>query len=299
MSEGKMNGGPDKRDTSIKYDYEFDLQGGSAAANIIRMVRDGSSVLDIGAGPGSITRELKLRRNCRITALDIDHQHVERLAEFCDAAYQVDLNDSAWPKIFEGHDRFDAVIATDVLEHLWDPWETLSLMRGLINDDGEIIISLPHVGHCVIAACLINEDFDYRDDGLLDRTHLRFFGLKNIQSLVNDAGLNIVDAQFVVRAPESTELFDQWSRLSSDAQKFLSSHKYANVYQVVLKAKNNDREHKNVNLESIGREEPHVGTIVRLIPGLSFRVRQHVKTRLNVDSRRKLRRIASRFGISF
>jgi len=299
VSEGKMNGHPDKRNTALKYGYEFDLQGDSAAANVVRMVRDGSSVLDIGAGPGSITRELMVRKNCRITAIEIDHRNVARLSEFCDAAYQVDLNDTDWPKILQSQDRFDAVIATDVLEHLWDPWETLSLMRGLMKDDGEIIVSLPHVGHCVIAACLINEDFDYRDDGLLDRTHLRFFGLKNIQSLVNDAGLNIVDVQFVIRAPESTELADQWNRLSSDAQQFLSSHKYANVYQVVLKAKNNNAEHKNINLESIDRQESHVSTIVRLMPSLSFRMRRQARSLLSTDSRRKLRRLATRFSIRY
>ena len=301
MSEGKMNTGPDKRGTSLKYDYEFDLDGDSAAANVIRMVKDGSSVLDIGAGPGSVTRELKRRKNCRVTALDIDQQNVERLSEFCDAAYQVDLNDSGWPQALESEGMFDAVIATDVLEHLWDPWNTLSLMRGLVKDDGEIILSLPHVGHCVIAACLINDDFDYRDDGLLDRTHIRFFGLKNIQSLINDAGLNIVDAQFVVRAPESTELADQGSRLSSDARQFLSSHKHANVYQVVLKAKNKNREHRNINLERIDRQEPEIGSIARLIPSVKARIflRRQVRSLLSMESRRKLRRYAARFGIRY
>ena len=296
-----MNKGLDKRDTSPKYDYKFDLAGDSAAANVIRMVRDGSCVLDIGAGPGSITRELKRMKNCRITALDIDHQNVERLSEFCDAAYQVDLNDSGWPKVLESEARFDAVIAADVLEHLWDPWETLSVMCGLVKDDGEIIVSLPHVGHCVIAACLINEDFDYRDDGLLDRTHIRFFGLKNIQSLINDAGLNIVDARFVVMAPESTELGNQWGRLSSDARQFLSSHRHANVYQVVLKAKDKSRGHKNINLESIDRQEPEVGSIVRLIPSVKARVflRRQARSLLSAESRRKVRRLAARFGINY
>ena len=294
-----MNSDPGKREQSLKYDYEFDLEGDSVAANVVRMVRHGCTLLDIGAGPGSITKELMQWRNCRITALDIDHRNVERLAEFCHAAYQVDLNDPNWPKALKRDDKFDAVVATDVLEHLWDPWQTLSLMCRLINDDGEVIVSLPHVGHCVITACIINGDFDYRDDGLLDRTHIRFFGLKNIQSLINDAGLNIVDAQFVVRVPESTELFDQWSRLSRDAQQFLSSRKYANVYQVVLKAKNKIREAKNIDLESMGLEEPNVSPVIRLMPGLHFWMRRQARSLLSVESRRNLRRLALRLGIRY
>lgn len=44
-------------------------------------------------------------------------------------------------------------------------------------------LSLPHVGHAAIAGCLIDEDFEYRQWGLLDRTHVRFFGIKNVQNL--------------------------------------------------------------------------------------------------------------------
>ncbi|MCH9052465.1 MAG: class I SAM-dependent methyltransferase, partial [Proteobacteria bacterium] len=170
-----------------RYEYEFDIEGDSTPAIIIRMVNNGSRVLEIGAGPGSISEELKREKQCHVTALDIDHQFVERLAVICDTAYQADLNDSNWPQVLENENKFDVVIAADVLEHLWDPWKTLSLIRPLIKEDGEIIISLPHVGHCAVSACLINADFDYRDEGLLDRTHIRFFGLKNIQSLIKDA----------------------------------------------------------------------------------------------------------------
>ncbi len=285
----------------MKYDYEFDIEGDSAAARVIRMVRQGSTVLDIGAGPGAITRELKRRNSCRVTALDFDQLNVERLAEFCEAAYKVDLNNPDWPKVLGNGRRFDTILATDVLEHLWDPWKTLSLMRGLVNDEGEIIISLPHVGHCVVAACLINENFDYSDDGLLDRTHIRFFGLKNIQSLVNDAGLNIVDAQFVVRAPEATELAVQWSRLSPVTQSFLSDHKYANVYQVVLKAKDKNRFHNNIDLESLGAEEPNISSIVRLIPSVKLRMflRSRTRSLLSVEARRRLRRTVARFGVKY
>ena len=45
---------------------------------------------------------------------------------------------------------------------------------------------------------MLQEDFEYRNWGLLDRTHIRFFGIKNIQALFENAGLKIVHAEFVV-----------------------------------------------------------------------------------------------------
>lgn len=301
MSEKKKETGLGGGDTPLKYDYEFDIEGDSSAAKIIRMVKDGSRVLELGAGPGSITQELKHKNNCHVTALDIDREFVERLAAICDAAYQVDLNDPNWPQILEKEEKFDVVIAADVLEHLWDPWKTLSLIGSLIKEDGEIIISLPHVGHCAVSACLINGDFDYRDDGLLDRTHIRFFGLKNIQSLINDAGLNILEAQFVVKRPESTELANQWSLLTPEMRQSLLSNKNSMIYKVVVKAKAKKIKGRNLILEKLNIEEPRVSLFVRLVPSAAVRIliKTKVKSFISVNFRRKLRWLLAGVGIRF
>ena len=295
--ETRLGGG----DSPLKYDYEFDVEGDSSAARIIRMVKDGSRVLEIGAGPGSLTQELKHKNNCHVTALDIDQQFVERLAEICDAAYRVDLNDSNWPQILQNEEKFDVVIAADVLEHLWDPWKTLSLIGSLIKEDGEILISLPHVGHCAVSACLINGDFDYRDDGLLDRTHIRFFGLKNIQSLINDAGLNIIEAQFVVKRPESTELSNQWSLITPEMRRTLQSNRYSLIYKVVVKARTKRNKGRNLMLEKLYIEEPRLSLFVRLMPNAAMRIflKTTIKSLISVNLRRKLRWLLSCMGIRF
>ena len=301
MSEKKKENKSFGGNRPLKYEYEFDLEGDSSAANIIRMVKEGSKVLEIGAGTGSITIELKRNNNCHVTALDINPQFVERLRAICDAAYQVDLNDTNWPKVIENEEKFDVAIAGDILEHLWDPWKTLSLLRSLIKEDGEIIISLPHVGHCVVSACLINGDFDYRDEGLLDRTHIRFFGLKNIQSLINDAGLNILEAQFVVRRPESTELANQWSLLSPVMRQSLLGNKHSLIYKVVVKAKAKKKNGLNLRLYNLNIEEPRVGLFVRLVPIASVRIflKTKVKSLISVNFRRKLRWLLACAGIRF
>ena len=301
MSDKKKETGPGGADIPLKYDYEFDLEGDSSAAKIIRMVKEGSRVLEIGAGPGSITQELKQKNNCHVTALDIDKKFVERLAEICDTAYQVDLNDSNWPQILEREEKFDVVIAADILEHLWDPWKTLSQISSLIREDGDIIISLPHVGHCAVSACLINGDFDYRDDGLLDRTHIRFFGLKNIQSLINDAGLNIMEAQFVVKRPESTELANQWSLLKPEIRQCLLSNKHSMIYKVVVKAKLKKKKSRNLMLENLNIEEPRVSLYIRLVPSAAVRifVKTRIKSLISVNLRRKLRWLLACLGIRF
>ena len=110
------------------------------------------------------------------------------------------------------------------------------LFRSLANENGCVVISLPHAGHASVVACLLDEDFEYREWGLLDRTHIRFFGIKNMQSLFESAGLKIISAEFVVRHPEDTELARHWVALPEYVQAALLSNQFSRVYQVVIKA---------------------------------------------------------------
>lgn len=215
------------------YDYDVDVTSDTAPARVCRMVGSGKSVLEIGAGPGSITRVLRAREN-RITALELDQTAIPHLSKHCDRVVSANLNDPSWPDAFT--DRFDVVIAADVLEHLTDPWTTLERMRTLLAPRGVIVVSVPHASHAAILACLLHEDVEYRDWGLLDRTHIRFFGLKNLDEMFRRAGLKIVHGEFVCRDPRDTEFKDKWNALPEDARSFLGKQRFAQVYQVVVTA---------------------------------------------------------------
>jgi 2-polyprenyl-3-methyl-5-hydroxy-6-metoxy-1,4-benzoquinol methylase len=218
-----------------KYEYETDLNGDSTGARIVRMMDKGKRVLELGAGPGSITKHLKNTCECSIVAIENDVDVIKKLPAYCEKVYNADLNAPDWPAVLESEDKFDVVLAADVLEHLYDPWAVLASMKGLLKEDGYIIVSLPHVGHNAVLACILDQDFEYQDWGLLDRTHIRFFAMKNIQSLFNSAKLKIKEAQFVVTQPELTEFSDRWRKLSNSLRSTLASNKYGMVYQVVIK----------------------------------------------------------------
>ncbi len=218
-----------------RYRYNVDPLSDTAAANVLRFVGRDRSVLEIGAGPGSIARPLVELNNARLTALEIDPSSVEILKQFCKRVIQHDLHDPAWPDVV-GNTRFDAVVIADVLEHLNDPWNTLQQAAGLLNEDGRLVVSIPHAAHAVMLACLLNGDFRYEEWGLLDRTHIRFFAMKNIQALFDHAGLKIIDYAYVLRAPAQTELADLWSKLPASVAGVLEESEFAHVYQVVVKA---------------------------------------------------------------
>lgn len=219
------------------YDYQnLYGQGESAADHVVGMAPRGGRVLELGAGPGSITRRLTQDMGCRVTAVELDVSFLSHLSRYCERVVQANLNSGEWPRAVGESERFDVIVAADVLEHLECPGDSLAACQRMLTDKGSIIVSLPNIGHCVIHACLMNEDFEYRKWGLLDATHIRFFGLKNMQDLISDAGLKIVDVKFVSRMPEDTEYADRWRRAPVELKEAVLKNPFAYVYQCVVKA---------------------------------------------------------------
>ncbi len=220
-----------------KYEYVADTNRRTAAAKIVRMVGRNKRVLELGAGPGSITRVLNKDGGCRVTAIELDGEAIEKLSPFCENVYRYDLNDHDWASVLPRNDRFEVILAADVLEHLYDPWATLRSVRNFLDTDGYLVVSLPHMAHNAVIACLLQEDVEYNDWGLLDKTHIRFFGISNMQQLFNDSGFKIVEAEFIVLPPEQTELATHWRRLPDEVKRALLCNRFGSVYQIVVKAK--------------------------------------------------------------
>jgi 2-polyprenyl-3-methyl-5-hydroxy-6-metoxy-1,4-benzoquinol methylase len=226
LAEDEMNG-------RHRYDYEVDPESDTAPARVCRMVGSHKRVLEIGAGPGSVTRVLRRQEN-HIVALELDPTAIPFLEPHCDKVVAANLDSVDWPSAFDG--KFDAIIAADVLEHLIDPWTTLGRMKSLLAPGGVLVISVPHAAHACILACLLDEDVEYHDWGLLDRTHIRFFGFKNLHDMLAKAELKVVHGEFVVRAPSQTEFKAKWDALDKKAKAFLDKQRFAHVYQVVFMA---------------------------------------------------------------
>ncbi|MBU1040854.1 MAG: class I SAM-dependent methyltransferase [Proteobacteria bacterium] len=237
-------------DEPCRYEYEVDLGDDSAATYVTQMTGHGKRVLDVGCGPGSITKVLAGQGQCIVTGLELDQASIERVQAYCAEVIQADLNSSDWPHLLDGSAGFDVVVAADVLEHLYDPWTALQLMVPLLAPGGSVVVSLPHAGHAAVAACLVSGDFAYREYGLLDHTHIRFFCLKNIEELFARAGLKIVEARYVMTSPEKTELAESWSQVPALLQAALESTPHAHVYQVVVRAVPLDAPGEAVALEA-------------------------------------------------
>ncbi|MBI4989031.1 MAG: class I SAM-dependent methyltransferase [Rhodocyclales bacterium] len=280
--------------TAQRHKYEYKVNPDTAAAKVIRMVGADKRVLELGPGPGSITRHLH-ENGCRVTALELDEKAIEIVSAFCEQVHPCNLNDAEWPALLADADKFSAIVAADVLEHLYDPWTTLQKMQPFLAEDGYVVISLPHVAHNAVVACLLNEDFEYQPWGLLDKTHIRFWGMKNIQKLFEEAGFKIIEADFVVRSPEQTEFASRWRKLPAKTRQALACNPFGNVYQVVVRAVPQTAAGNGLRLESQLVPSPAAGAFSAGARG--SRVLGFFISFLSLTTRARISRLLQRLGI--
>jgi len=90
------------------------------------------------------------------------------------------------------HDYFDLVVCNDVIEHMVDHDKFLQSIKEKIKKDGCLIASIPNVRFLTnLWEILIKKDWEYKNKGILDITHLRFFTRKSLYRTINDNGFII------------------------------------------------------------------------------------------------------------
>jgi 2-polyprenyl-3-methyl-5-hydroxy-6-metoxy-1,4-benzoquinol methylase len=148
-----------------------------------------ATILDIGCGTGEFGRFLKTRRGVQVWGVELVSEVAAEAAGKLDRVFagNIETGEVTLP---DGY--FDCVICNDVLEHMVDPWRVLAMLRSKLRDNGVVVASIPNLRYFqVLKELLVRKKFEYRDSGVLDRTHLRFFTVNGIKDLFEASGYKI------------------------------------------------------------------------------------------------------------
>ncbi len=90
----------------------------------------------------------------------------------------------------------DCVIFGDVLEHLKNPWKVLEhVANDWLKTGGQVIACVPNMQNFTLVGNLLAGSFHYADEGLLDRTHLRWFTRHSLGYMFHEAGLTVTSVE--------------------------------------------------------------------------------------------------------
>lgn len=151
-------------------------------------VRLGPRVLNVGCAAGADSENIRRLGGEYLVG-------IEPFKEACDqAANRYNETHNTSFESYVPNQEFDAVIFADSLEHMPNPEAALRKARSLLNEsEGYMLISLPNVRHIsVLFDLLIKGDWRYRDSGILDSSHMRFFTSKSAVRLVEDSQFEII-----------------------------------------------------------------------------------------------------------
>lgn len=145
-------------------------------------------ILDVGCGTGAFGAHVKSARpGVEVVGVEPNPEAAELARRRLDM-----VHDGFFPDVQPGG-TFDVVCFNDVLEHMIDPGPALETAARLAP---VVIASLPNIRHVdVVRDLVLRGDWTYRDEGVLDRTHLRFYTRASAVALFESHGFKVREVQ--------------------------------------------------------------------------------------------------------
>lgn len=146
-------------------------------------------LLDVGCSRGGFGAGLRRQRpDLQLVGIESDAAAAREAAAFYD-----EMICGHFPQDVPSSNPFDCVVFNDVLEHLVDPWSALRAAVPLLGTGGTVVASIPNVRALrPLVELAVRGDWHYRDMGILDRTHLRFFTKRSMLRLFDESGFDVI-----------------------------------------------------------------------------------------------------------
>jgi len=190
------------------------------------------SILDAGCGEGALGMLIKERFNNVFTlGFDISEKSLELAKPFYDKVLQMDIEQDDLKDKLEGY-KFDYIICTEMLEHLFYPKAALEKFRSVLSNNGYLISSFPNIAWWQYRLKLLKGHFPEESRSYHHAEHLHDFTMHTFKELLHDSGYKVdkIDGQFI------PPRFIKHLRPKSLKEKFVRRYPNLFGYQIVIKS---------------------------------------------------------------
>jgi 2-polyprenyl-3-methyl-5-hydroxy-6-metoxy-1,4-benzoquinol methylase len=198
-------------------DHNFSIERKDVIDLLIAEGIPAKRVLEIGCAGGATGRKLKEMLPVEYyIGVEISQQAAVLAQQYLDKVIVTDVEKTDLRDYGVREGECSLVLVLDVLEHLYDPWNTLASLTEYLKPEGYVVASLSNVQNIGIVRDLIKGKWEYKDTGILDATHLRFFTLAEIERLFSGAGLSVQRIARVLNSQLPADLQEKGNTLTCE-----------------------------------------------------------------------------------
>ena len=159
-------------------------------------------ILDVGCGNGSIANYL-ISKGFEVYGIDASVQGIEIANRINPGKFFIqDLDSDGLPAELASI-KFDTIISTEVIEHLYAPRKFVSFCKNILlkNGGGELILSTPYNGYFKNILISLADKWDHHLNPLWDGGHIKYWSRASLTQLLIEQDFKIVDFKGAGRMP--------------------------------------------------------------------------------------------------
>lgn len=131
-----------------------------------------SEILDVGCGAGDNARVL-VGLGHVVDGVTLSNEEATQAKSVCRRVYIHNLESGLPDEVNQNQYKF--VICSHVLEHICFPEKLLAAIHNCLLPDGTLVVALPNLMFIRNRWNLLKGRFDYKESGLMDNTHFRWY----------------------------------------------------------------------------------------------------------------------------
>ena len=157
-------------------------------------------ILDLGCGNGYFVNYL-LANGYNAYGTDASEKGIAVARKINpDRFFVQDLSTGKLPLELQ-HLKFDTIISTEVIEHLYDPEGFIAFCKQVLNDKGELIITTPYHGYLKNLGLSLFNKWDSHMSPLWHGGHIKLWSKATLSRLLTEAGFTVTNFKGCGRLP--------------------------------------------------------------------------------------------------
>jgi 2-polyprenyl-3-methyl-5-hydroxy-6-metoxy-1,4-benzoquinol methylase len=187
------------REESVQHTYYSVVRN-----SLVQMLQNpAGTVLEIGCGTGKTLEFLKINGARKVIGVELRKEVALNASQnkYIDKVYNVNFLDKKSPlKSY----KFDTIILSHVLEHFTDPKLVLAKIRTHMHSKSTFLVAVPNIRHIsVLLPLVFKGEFEYKDSGILDHTHFKFYTKNSIVNTLSKNGFVVQEVKMDFGGPKS------------------------------------------------------------------------------------------------